>query len=419
MKFMNVVKKFRGKEEYLNYRKTMLDEAEQMINECKIEEGNAKLEDVKELDEDFEAFAQTKANLAALSGAQPQVNLENLMGNSSVQGAVIAATDNNNPGQDMYDSLEYRNAFMNNVINGAPIPEKFKNSNENTKTSDVATVIPTTTMNKIIEKLETVGRIYAKVTKTAFKGGLAIPNSTVKPVASWVAEGKGSDKQKKTTGKITFNYYKLRCAISMSIETQTMALSAFEAKFVENVTTAMIKAIEQGIFTGTGATGNQMTGFLTETITDDKKVTIAKTGKITYKDLCAAEAALPEEYENGAEWYMRKATFFNQIAAMTDSNGQPVARVNVGINGKPVYNILGRPVNFTQYMPAYADTVEADTIVACIYDMSAYVINTNLAMTVKRYEDNETDDQVTKAIMIVDGKSTENESLVEIVKKSA
>lgn len=419
MKFMNVVKKFRGKEEYLNYRKTMLDEAEQMINEGKIEEGNAKLEDVKELDEDFEAFAQTKANLAALSGAQPQVNLENLMGNSSVQGAVIAVTDNNNPGQDMYDSLEYRNAFMNNVIHGTPIPEKFKNSNENTKTSDVATVIPTTTMNKIIEKLETVGRIYAKVTKTAFKGGLAIPTSTVKPVASWVAEGKGSDKQKKTTGKITFNYYKLRCAISMSIETQTMALSAFEAKFVENVTTAMIKAIEQGIFTGTGATGNQMTGFLTETITDDKKVTIAKTGKITYKDLCAAEAALPEEYENGAEWYMRKATFFNQIAAMTDSNGQPVARVNVGINGKPVYNILGRPVNFTQYMPAYADTVEADTIVACIYDMEAYVINTNLAMTVKRYEDNETDDQVTKAIMIVDGKSTENESLVEIVKKSA
>lgn len=419
MKFMNVVKKFKGKEEYLNYRKTMLDEAEQMINEGKIEEGNAKLEDVKELDEDFEAFAQTKANLAALSGAQPQVNLENLMGNSSVQGAVIAATDNSNPGQDMYDSLEYRNAFMNNVIHGTPIPEKFKNSNENTKTTDVATAIPTTTMNKIIEKLETVGRIYAKVTKTAFKGGLSIPTSTVKPVASWVAEGKGSDKQKKTTGKITFNYYKLRCAISMSIETQTMALSAFEAKFVENVTTAMIKAIEQGIFTGTGSTGGQMTGFLTETVTDDKKVMIKKAGKITYKDLCAAEAALPEEYENGAEWYMRKATFFNQIAAMTDSNGQPVARVNVGINGKPVYNILGRPVNFTQYMPAYADTVEADTIVACIYDMSAYVINTNLAMTVKRYEDNETDDQVTKAIMIVDGKSTENESLVEIVKKSA
>ncbi len=419
MKFMNVVKKFKGKEEYLNYRKTMLDEAEQMINEGKIEEGNAKLEDVKELDEDFEAFAQTKANLAALSGAQPQVNLENLMGNSSVQGAVIAVTDNNNPGQDMYDSLEYRNAFMNNVIHGTPIPERFKNSNENTKTTDVATVIPTTTMNKIIEKLETVGRIYAKVTKTAFKGGLAIPTSTVKPVASWVAEGKGSDRQKKTTGKITFNYYKLRCAISMSIETQTMALSAFEAKFVENVTTAMIKAIEKGIFTGTGSTGGQMTGFLTETVTDDKKVMITKAGKITYKDLCAAEAALPEEYENGAEWYMRKATFFNQIAAMTDSNGQPVARVNVGINGKPVYNILGRPVNFTQYMPAYADTVEADTIVACIYDMSAYVINTNLAMTVKRYEDNETDDQVTKAIMIVDGKSTENESLVEIVKKSA
>lgn len=419
MKFMNVVSKFKNKEEYQVYRKNMLDEAEQLINDGKIEESNAKMEDIKELDEDYENFAQMKANLASLNGMQPIVNLANITGASTVSGAVIDYTNAAVTKEDMYDTVEYRTAFMNNVIHGTPIPAKFSNASENTKTTDVASVIPTTTMNKIIEKLETVGKIYAKVTKTAFKGGLAIPVSSVKPVASWVAEGKGSDKQKKTTGKITFNYYKLRCAISMSIETQTMALSAFEAKFVENVTTAMIKAIEQGIFTGTGSTGNQMTGFLTEIVDDNHKVSIDKTGEITYKDLCAAEAALPEEYENGAEWYMRKSTFFNQIAAMTDSNGQPIARVNVGINGKPVYNILGRPVNFTQYMPAYADTVEADTIVACIYDMSAYVINTNLAMTVKRYEDNDTDDQVTKAIMIVDGKSVENESLVEIVKKSA
>ena len=162
-----------------------------------------------------------------------------------------------------------------------------------------------------------------------------------------------------------------------------------------------------------------MTGILTETIEDSRKINIAKTKSITYKDLCAAEAVLPEEYENGAEWYMTKATFFNQIVSMTDTNGQPVARVNVGLSGKPVYNILGRPVNFTQYMPTYADTVEKDTVVACIYNMADYVINTNLNMTVKRYEDDETDDQVTKAIMIVDGKSTINESLVEIIKKSA
>ena len=411
MKFLNVVKDFKDKNEYLSYRNNMLNEAEQLMNDGKLEESNAKLKDVEELDEDFKNHAETKANLTALSGSgiKPKTDITNLAGTSLVDKTDKNITNN------IYDSVEYRTAFMNNVINGTPIPAQFKN--DNTKTADVASVIPTTTMNKIIEKLETVGNIYAKVTKTSYKGGVAIPISTVKPVASWVAEGAGSELQKKTTGKIIFNYYKLRCAISMSIETQTMALPAFETKFVENVTTAMIKAIEQGIFTGTGT--KQMTGILTETIEDSRKINIAKTKSITYKDLCAAEAVLPEEYENGAEWYMTKATFFNQIVSMTDTNGQPVARVNVGLGGKPVYNILGRPVNFTQYMPTYADTVEKDTVVACIYNMADYVINTNLNMTVKRYEDDETDDQVTKAIMIVDGKSTINESLVEIIKKSA
>lgn len=424
MKFMNVVKKFGSKKEYLDYRKNMLDEAEQLVNDGNIEESNAKLADVKELDEDFEAFAETKANIAALNGSHyaNSVAFTRLTNNADIQTATavidtfgISNVDN---GSDMYDSVEYRTAFMNKVINGTPIPEKFSNQSENTKTTDVPAVIPTTTMNKIIEKLETVGKIYAKVTKTAFPGGVTIPTSKVKPTASWVAEGKGSDKQKKTTGSIMFGYYKLRCAISMSLETQTMALSAFESMFIENVATAMIKAIEEAIFFGTGKTGNQITGFLTETVEDDKKINIAKGKSITYENLCSAEAALPEEYESGAEWYMRKSTFFNKIIAMVDGNGQPIARVNVGINGKPVYNILGRPVNFTQHMPAYSDTPASDTIVACIYNMADYAINTNLQMTVKRYEDNDSDDQVTKAIMILDGKSVENESLVEIIKKN-
>ena len=50
MKFMNVVKKFGSRKEYVDYRKNMLDEAEQLINDGKVEESNAKLADIKELD---------------------------------------------------------------------------------------------------------------------------------------------------------------------------------------------------------------------------------------------------------------------------------------------------------------------------------------------------------------------------------
>lgn len=73
-------------------------------------------------------------------------------------------------------------------------------------------------LNQIVEKLESTGMILTLVTRTAYKGGVAIPVSTVKPVATWVSEGKGSDKQNKDIkkdGMITFAYHKLRCAVAV------------------------------------------------------------------------------------------------------------------------------------------------------------------------------------------------------------
>lgn len=404
---------FKNKKEYLELRAGLIAEAQSLIDEGKLEEGTAKMDEVKELDNKYEAYAEMQANLNALNNLPAGSVLSAAMGAGNPERLVPELTD------DMYDTVEYRRAFMNNVVGGEPIPAKFTNADANTKTTDVGSVIPTTIMNRIVEKLESVGKIYNKVTKTFYKGGLSIPTSSAKPTATWVAEGAGSDKQKKTTGSITFAYYKLRCAISMSLETTVVTLDIFETTFVNNVVEAMIKAIEKSIFTGTGSTGKQPTGFLTETVVTGQNIDIAKTAAIKYADLYKMEAALPEEYEADAEWFMRKSTFFNQIVGMVDTDGQPIARVNYGLAGKPEYMLFGRPVNFTNHMEAYADTVSADTIVACIFNLKDYLLNINLNMTVKQYEDNETDDQVTKAIMLVDGKTVDKNSLVTMTKKSA
>ena len=61
----------------------------------------------------------------------------------------------------------------------------------------------------------------------------------------------------------------------------------------------------------------------------------------------------------------------------------------------------------------------SDTVVAFLFKPTDYILNTNLNMTIKRYEDNDTDDLVTKAIMLVDGKVVDKNSLVTITKKSA
>jgi HK97 family phage major capsid protein len=177
----------------------------------------------------------------------------------------------------------------------------------------------------------------------------------------------------------------------------------------------MVKAQEQAIINGTGS--GQPKGILAETAPDGQNVDITATGKIDYSTLVDAEAALPLAYENGAVWFMTKKTFM-KFVGMVDSAKQPIARVNYGISGAPERTLLGRRVVLNDYMPSYADTVASDTVVAFLFRPEDYVLNTNYAVTIKRYEDNNTDDQVTKAIMLVDGKVVDKNSLVTVTKKT-
>ena len=289
-------------------------------------------------------------------------------------------------------NMEYRNAFMEYVLRGTPIPAELR-ADANTLTGDAGSVIPTHLVNQIIEKFDNVGMILPLITKTSYKAGVEIPTSSVKPVATWVSEGAGSDRQKKATGKITFAYYKLRCEISMSMEVGTLALSAFEAKFVENVAKAMTYAVENAVINGTGS--GQPKGILAETFTP-------VTGGATYDKVCEVESKIPVEYEVGAKWCMNKKTFM-RFVAMTDLQGQPIARVNYGIGGKPERTLLGRDVVVSPYV---ADDK------AFVFDFADYILNTIYDMGISKKQDWETEDLLTKAVMSVDGKVVDAGSLV-------
>lgn len=309
------------------------------------------------------------------------------------------------------DSVEYRNAFMNYVLKGEAIPAEVR-ANAVTKTTDVGSVIPQTVLARIIEKIEAVGMILPLVNRTAYKGGVSIPTSSLKPVATWVAEGAGSDKQKKTTGSITFTYNKLRCAVAVTLETDTMALAIFESTLINNVVEAMTKAIEQSIISGTGV--GQPKGILTETPESGQSLDVTAPA---YKVLIDAEAALPLEYETDAVWCMTKKTFM-EFAGLVDTSGQPIGRVNYGISGKPERILLGRQVVLVNYIDSYTATLVVGKPFAFLFNFKDYTLNTNYQMGVKKYEDNDTDDLVTKAIMIVDGKVVDKGSLVVLKKKA-
>lgn len=313
-------------------------------------------------------------------------------------GAVLRNSAVLGGGNQVETNMEYRQAFMENVLHNTPIPAELR-ADANTLTSDVATVIPTELVNQIIEKFDNVGMILPLINKTSYAAGVVIPTSTVKPVATWVNEGAGSDRQKKTTGSITFTYHKLRCEISMSMEVGTMALSAFEAKFVENVAKAMTYAIENAVINGAGTASPK--GILTEIPVTGQALTGTA---FTFAKLVEAEGVLPAEYETGAKWCMNKKTFA-LIQAMTDTSGQPIARVNYGISGSLERMINGREVVISPYV---ADNK------AFMFDFSDYCLNTIYDMGVSKKQDWETEDYLTKAVMSVDGKVVDKGSLVTL-----
>lgn len=395
------------REEYLLKREGMQNEASNLIDSGKIEEANKKMDDIKNLDEEFESAAKAAASLEALKQSP---KLYNLTGATNIS----MKPETNNDSEDLYDSVEYRKSFMNYVLKGTEIPDKFKNAAGPTKTSDVGAVISPTIINKIVEKMESYGMIYPLLTHTAFASGATVPTSAVKPKAVWVAEGGTSEKQKKTTGQIDIKGYKLRCAISMTLETSVMTLQVFETVFVNSVSEAMVKAIEEAVISGSGSGSPK--GVLKETVAEGQNIDLAANADPTYQTLVEAEAALPLAYENGAVWNMTKKTFMKFIG-MVDDKKQPIARVNYGINGTPERILLGRKVVLNDYMVSLGANLETDTVVAFLFNWSDYMFNTNYSMTIKTYEDNDTEDQVTKAVMVADGKAIDINSLVTITKK--
>lgn len=370
--------------------------------ELTVEQSNALVTEAEQLTEErkqlVEAAEKRNATLAGLAdGAQPAKVVRSFAGVDGQQE------------QDKRGTMAYRKAFMEYVTRGTAMPAEYR-TDATTKTTDIGAALPTVVLEQIVSKLETAGNILNLVTKTAYKGGVSIPKQTAKPVASWVNEGAGSTKQAYAGGTITFAYHKLRCAVAVSLEVDTMSITAFEALLINNIVEAMTKALEAAIIAGDGT--NCPTGI----INSDVVAETVEVAELNYAALVALEAAIPEAYEANAKYCMSKKSFMGFVG-MVDNNGQPIARVNYGVNGRPERYLLGREVVLTEHLKNFA-AASVNDIFAFAFDFANYDLNTNLAIGVKKYEDNDTDDQITKGVMIVDGKVVDGNGLV-LAKKIA
>lgn len=321
--------------------------------------------------------------------------------------------------EDIYGTLEYRKAFMNHVMRGVPLPAEYvRRDDAFTAIADVVAVIPTTIMSEVIKSMKVRGQIFSRCRLTNIPGGVRYPISSVKPVATRITESTPSARQKLDMSTyVSFGYLVLECRGATSMLASAVTLPIFEAQITPLIVEAMVTTNEYEIFNGNGTT--EMMGILTDTrVAAGQKITLS-VAEFAQWDAWKKKvfAKVPLSYRS-YEIFMGAGTFDGHIDGMVDANGQPIGRTNYGITDGPVYRFGGKGVVEVEedVIKSY-DNASSGDVVAVFADLKEYAINSNMQMAMYRWLDHDTNQWVSKAILINDGKLLDPAGII-IVKKA-
>ena len=372
-------------------------------------------ERLKEIEEEVDKLNAEKAKLEESRNATiKQMEIRSKAAFNPVASYLPGRNAGNNARKIDNTDMEKRQAFMEYILTGK-VSEK--RADAITLTTDASAVTPNTIMQRVIKELREYGQIWARVTKSNVKGGVSIPVATLKPTASWIGENTVADKQKyPVDGKVSFLFHKLQCRIAIGLEVDTTTLEIFEDSLVEALKEAMIVALEKAILSGSGE--GQPLGIINHK--NVKEVELTAEEIKTYRGWIKAKKAVPASYKKRISFILNDSDFTNYIEGMVDENGQPVGRVNYGLNGEETTKVLGKDAILVEddYITPF-DTAEDGDVFGIICDLSDYIFNSNMEIVIKRYFDEDTDQWITKATLIGDGKMSSKQSVVLLKKKVA
>lgn len=232
------------------------------------------------------------------------------------------------------DSKEYRNAYLKKLM-GQDLNEIEKRA-MTSATNSVGAVIPTQTINKIIEKLKQESVILPLVTRLNIPSNVIIPIEGTTNDVAWVSEG-GTNEKDDTIGKIELGSRQLIKTIEITAQVEKMSIDAFEDFITAELVKKAKAAIDNAIINGTG-TNNTPNGIL-------KALTALKTGVSTgyeYNDIMKILASVPAGYKQGAIFVMSTKTLYEQIAIIKDDMGHPIFKLET--DGRFEGRLCGYPI---------------------------------------------------------------------------
>lgn len=400
----------------------LMDKKSKIEARAAASEDAAEVRDLTEQLDDVKAeIAETQEELDAIESETEErsaVPAQAELVNGHVNGSFKSATETREK-EDVTSSMEYRQAFMKYVQTGAPIEMR---NGDAINTADTGAAIPMTVMNEVINTVrKRYGNLYAKVRKISVKGGVEFPVGALQATFKWINESTVSPRQDVgALGKVTFGYHTAEIRIAHTFLSQILTLSSFEAKLTEIIAIAYLQAMDYGIVNGSG--NGQMLGILNDArVTNTVTMTAAEFSDWT-KWRKKFFATLPLGYREGS-FIFPMATVDAYLETMADSNNNPIFRqatgleVNDGDAYAPNGRFFGRAIDIVEpdIIPDF-DTANTNDVVGIYWQPQEYAINENFGFTMRRYFDEETNEWVDKALVVVDGKVLNPTGFVKILK---
>lgn len=384
------------------------------INE-QIQEINEDLEDIRE---ELDAIDAEERSVQPPQAGDP-IPEEAQRVNGNVRGSFQLVEERDEV--DPLSSMEYRRAFRDYVINGTAIPAELR-AGDAISTADTGAAIPMTIMNEVINTVrKRYGNLYSKVRKISVQGGVKYPVGALQASFKWITESTVSPRQKlDQLGAVTFGYNTAEIRLSQTFLSRIVTLGAFEAEISRVIAIAYLQAMDYGIVNGSG--DGSMLGILNDArVTKTVTMTAADMGNWTkWRKNFFAE--LPLGYRSG-EFIFPVSTVDSYLETMADSNNNPIFRqatgleVNDGDAQNPNGRFFGRAISLVEedIIPDF-DTASAGDVIGIYWQPEEYAINENFGFTMRRYFDEETNEWVDKALVVVDGKVLNPTGYVKILK---
>lgn len=213
------------------------------------------------------------------------------------------------------DSAEYREAFLNN-LRGVEL------SAEQRAALDTSTnqVIPTTTLDKIIEKVKQEAPLLDEITLVNAAGQIRlIVEGTINDAAKHT-ENASITPASDTFVNVVLGDYEIIKQIKISGNLASMSVDAFESWIVSMLAKKVASKITDYIINGTGTLAGQPAGLASITFGSTNSVTVAAASSLTAANVRELIAMLPGGYDANAKFLMSKKTFFNDFANLQDKS---------------------------------------------------------------------------------------------------